>query len=98
MLYCIGQPNHEPHADPRPEPPKETAADADPTPNLLQIVPCESLLRPEERLQFQARLYNSRGHYLRNANPEEVKFSVEGPGTFDANGDSRRLPRPSRWP
>jgi len=87
VLYCIGQPNHEPHADPRPEPPKEAVADADPTPNLLQIAPCEALLRPEERLQFQARLYNSRGRYLRNARPEEVKFSVEGAGTFDSNGE-----------
>ncbi len=45
-LYCIGRKGQDPQADPRPEPPKESPTDTQPTPDQLQIVPAESLLRP----------------------------------------------------
>jgi outer membrane protein assembly factor BamB len=86
-LYCIGHKGQDPQADPRPEPPKEAATDTQPTPDQLQIVPAESLLRPGDQQEFTARLYNARGQYLRDAKPEEVKFSLTGPGTVDAKGE-----------
>lgn len=86
-LYCIGRKGQDPQADPRPQPPKETPTDTQPTPDQLQIVPAESLLRPGDRQEFGVRLYNARGQYLRDAKPEEVKFSLTGPGAVDVKGD-----------
>jgi outer membrane protein assembly factor BamB len=86
-LYCIGRKGQDPQADPRPEAPKEAATDTEPTPDQLQIVPAESILRPGEQQKFDVRLYNARGQYLRDAKPEEVKLSLTGPGTVDPNGD-----------
>lgn len=86
-LYCIGKKGQEPQADPRPEPPKETPTDTQPTPDQVQVVPAESLLRPGDQQTFDVRLYNARGQYLRDAKPEEVKFSVTGGGSIDAKGD-----------
>jgi outer membrane protein assembly factor BamB len=86
-LYCIGRKGQDPQADPRPEPPKETPTDTQPTPDQLQIVPAEALLRPGDQQEFGVRLYNARGQYLRDAKPEEVKFSVTGGGSIDAKGD-----------
>jgi hypothetical protein len=86
-LYCIGRKGQDPQADPRPEIPKETPTDTQPTPDQLQIVPVESLLRPGDRQEFSVRLYNARGQYLRDAKPEEVKFSLTGPGAVDVKGD-----------
>jgi outer membrane protein assembly factor BamB len=85
-LYCIGRPNHDPQADARPALPREAATDTDPTPEFLQVVPAESLLRPGDKQDFDIRLYNKRGQYLRDAKPEEVKLSLQGPGAIDAKG------------
>ena len=76
VLYCIGQPNHQPQVGPRPDPPKETPAENDPKLALAEVVPCESLLLPEGMQEFQVRLYNSKGQFLRMANPDEVKFTL----------------------
>jgi outer membrane protein assembly factor BamB len=86
-LYCIGFKNQQPEVDPRPPLPKETATDTSPTPDFLQLVPAESLLRPGDRQEFSVRLYNGRGQYLRDAKPEEVKFSLAGPGAVDTKGE-----------
>ncbi|RMG34526.1 MAG: pyrrolo-quinoline quinone, partial [Planctomycetota bacterium] len=88
-LYCIGKPDHKPQADPRPEPPKESPVEDDPTPTHVQVVPVESLLRSGEKAQsqrFLVRLYNAKGQYLRTVDSSEVKFSIDGPGEIDASG------------
>ncbi len=56
VLYCIGQPNHEPQATPRPDPPKETPAENDPKPAQAEVVPSESLLLPDGSQDYQVRL------------------------------------------
>jgi outer membrane protein assembly factor BamB len=79
VLYCIGEKGKEPQATPRPEPPKEAPAENDPKPALVEVVPCESLLLPEGLQEFQVRLYNSKGQYLRTVNPDEIKFALQPP-------------------
>jgi outer membrane protein assembly factor BamB len=80
VLYCIGATGKEPQATPRPQPPKENPTEADTKPAIVQVVPCESLLLPKEEQEFQVRLYNAKGQYLRMANPDEVKFTLLPPG------------------
>jgi hypothetical protein len=91
VLYCIGKPNQEPHADPRPQPPQEISADGDAKPALVEVVPYESLLLPEGQQDFQARLYNAHGQYLRTAKPEEVKFTLAGFGPPQKGADPKLL-------
>lgn len=91
VLYCIGQPNHEPQAAPRPDPPQEMATASDSKPAQAEVVPCESLLLPEGTQEFQVRLYNSKGQYLRIANPDEIKFTLESPGPKKPAGDKASL-------
>jgi hypothetical protein len=86
-LYCIGRKGQDPQTDPRPALPQETPTDTQPTPDQLLVVPAESLLRPGDQQEFTVRLYNARGQYLRDAKPEEVKFSLTGPGSIDPKGD-----------
>jgi outer membrane protein assembly factor BamB len=92
-LYCIGHENHTPEADPRPEPPAEAPVESDTVPAHLQIVPAESLLRSgasasgeskAQSQQFQVRLYNARGQYLRTVS--DATFKVDGLGTVDEHG------------
>ncbi len=82
-LYCIGEKDHQPAADPRPDLPKETPRADDMKPAQLLLVPAESLLKPGQRQEFQARLFNARGQYLKTA---PAKFSAEGTGAIDERG------------
>lgn len=85
-LYCVGHADAEPTADPVPEMTAETDREQDTAPAQVQLVPCESLLRPGNRQPFQVRLYNAAGQYLRVAKADEVEFSIEGPGSIDEDG------------
>ncbi len=85
-LYCIGKPEAALEADPLPEPPAETPVAKDQTPARVQVVPCEQLLMPGDRQRFDVRLYNANGQWLRNADPSEVTFSVDGLGEIDPSG------------
>lgn len=88
-MYCIGKADQKPEADPRPELPKESDPMEDQAPALVQVVPCESLLRsgPQGHTQRHVvRLYNKKGQFIRNARSDEVQFSVTGPGSVDAGG------------
>ncbi len=84
-LYCIGTPDHEPAADPRPEGPKETPLGDDDKPAHVQIVPAELLLRPGDTQQMQVRLFNARGQLLKS---EDVgaTFELTGAGEISADG------------
>ncbi len=81
-LYCVGQPNQSPQANPLPEMPAETPGDD--TPAHLQLVPYETLIQPGETVQFQARLFNSKGQLL---DEQAVEYTVEGPATINASGE-----------
>jgi outer membrane protein assembly factor BamB len=93
VLYCIGQPNHEPQASPRPDPPKETPAENDPKPAQVEVVPSESLLLPEGSQDYQVRLYNAHGQFLRLANADEVKFTLLPAGPPRPGADKKGLGR-----
>ena len=80
VLYCIGSTGKEPQSTPRPESPKELPTEGDTKPAVAQVVPYESLLLPGGIQEFQVRLYNSNGQYLRMADPGEVKFTLLPPG------------------
>jgi outer membrane protein assembly factor BamB len=91
-VYCIGSKDSKPMADAPPEVIKEADVEADQKPAWVQVAPVESILRPVsanapgQKQQFQVRLFNAKGQYLRLANPDEVQFELKGPGTIDANG------------
>lgn len=88
-MYCIGNKDKQPEVEPRPEVVAETPVSEDSIPTQVQLVPCESLLRggPQGQRQMHvARLYNSKGQYLRTCKPEEVEFSIKGAGSIDARG------------
>ncbi|MCA9089589.1 MAG: PQQ-binding-like beta-propeller repeat protein [Planctomycetaceae bacterium] len=82
-MYCIAKPDAEPAADELPPVPAESPRDEDMTPAQAQLVPVESLLRPGTRQEFHVRLYNAKGQYIRNANSEEIEFTLSGPGEME---------------
>lgn len=95
-LYCIGESGKDPSADPRPEWPQAAPASEDPEPAQLQIVPVESMMSPDFKQRFTARLYNSRGQYLKKA--DSVEYNVAGPGEIDSSGTfvaPKELPAPA---
>lgn len=86
-IYCVGKKDNQAIAENPPSLLEETPREEDNTPTQLQVVPVEALLRPGSRQAFGFRLYNSKGQYLRNAIPEEVKVSVTGPGKITERGE-----------
>lgn len=84
-LYCIGLKDAEVKVDALPKLGKETAPSENKAAQIV-IAPVDSLLYPGTKQQLQVRLYNSKGQYLRLANPGEVSFKLQGPGSIDANG------------
>lgn len=88
FMYCIGKTDWKPtDVDAIPEVAKETPKSADEKPALVQLTPVEVLLKPKSKQPYQVRLYNARGQYLRLAKPEEVEFSVKGPGKISKAGE-----------
>ena len=83
-MYCVGNPDVQPTADPRAELPQETPVADDPTPAQVQVVPVEALLRPGEQQQYSVRLYNAKGQLLKQA--ENVEFHIDGPGEISSAG------------
>lgn len=84
MMYCIGSKDDVAKYEPAPAAPKEAEISEDPKPAWLQIVPVESITKPGETLKLTARLYNSRGQYIGNA--EDVEYSVDQGGTIGKDG------------
>jgi outer membrane protein assembly factor BamB len=85
-LYCIGKKDQKPAATPRPAAPQEAPVKEDVTPAHVQVVPVESLLSPGQMQQYQVRLYNKNGQFLKLASGAEVKFTTAGQGSVDAGG------------
>lgn len=82
-LYCLGTKDHKPAATPIPQQAAITPVDPGDKPVHVQVVPAEVLLKPGQKLQFQARLYNDRGQLL---SATDADFSIDGPGTMSADG------------
>ena len=85
-LYCIGKADAKPAADPRPPVAKANPVASDVKPAHVQVVPVESLLLPGQKQQFQVRLYNANGQFLRVADAKNLKFTITGPGSIDKAG------------
>jgi outer membrane protein assembly factor BamB len=83
-LYCFEDQAKQHGATPRPAATQETAVAQDETPAQLLVVPTELLLRPGDKQQFKARLYNSRGQFLKEA---PAQFTLSGAGQVNEAGE-----------
>lgn len=83
-LYCFGAKDANPQATAQPELPQEDSL-TDKKPAHVQVVPADALLKPGDKQQFTARLYNARGQLLSSASKPE--FSVNGAGEIDKQGE-----------
>jgi len=83
-MYCIGKKDHKVQADPRPAAPEVKPVSEEDVATHVQVVPVEALMKPGQKLQFQARLYNERGQFLKVA--EDAEFHLEGGGEITADG------------
>lgn len=79
-MYCAANKDVQPSADPIPPAPIEASRDADPKPAQAQLVPVESLLTSKKKQEFQFRLYNAAGRFLKTV---PAKLTLEGPGSLD---------------
>lgn len=79
-MYCAANKDVQPAADPIPKAPEEASRDADPKPAQAQLVPVESLLTSKKKQEFQFRLYNAAGRFLKTV---PAKLTLEGPGSID---------------
>ena len=86
-IYCVGREGQSPRGD---APPPLMAAEAnlprDAQPAQLQVVPVESLLTPGQEQQFQVRLYNAKGQWLRNSISSEATYTLDGVGSMNEDG------------
>ena len=87
-VYCIGQEGAEAAGGVVPPLPPETPREDDQTPALVQVVPVEGLLYPGDKQPLGVRLYNANGQWIRNAEADEVTFSVQGTGAVEGGAYS----------
>lgn len=52
-------------------------------PALVQVVPCEALLKPGATQKFTVKLFNAHGQFLKES---PATFAVEGPGAMQSDG------------
>ena len=86
MMYCIGVKETKPSADPIPAMAVETPRENDMKPAQALVVPVESLQLPTKNLEYKVLLYNANGKYLKEADPKDVKYSIQGPGKISEAG------------
>lgn len=82
-MYCIGFKDAKPAATAIPTPPAEAPL-TDKTPAWVQVVPAEGLIKPGEKVQFRAALFNAAGQLIGPAT--DAKFTVSGGGEIAADG------------
>lgn len=83
-MYCIGNKDAKPTADPLPAALKEADPKGDQKLTQVQVVPVESLIHPGDKIAFQAKLFNANGQSL--ATGAKPKYSVEGAGSIAEDG------------
>jgi outer membrane protein assembly factor BamB len=84
-LYCIGNAEVEPSADPLPPAPKEDPI-TDRKPTTLQLVPYDVLLAPGEKHQYKVRLYNAKGQHVTPKEGVKAEYAIDGPGSISQDG------------
>jgi outer membrane protein assembly factor BamB len=82
-IYCIGPKT--PAAAERPSPPKPEPPSTAPVAHV-QVVPTELILKPGEKVQFRARLFDAQGRFIREDRPawtlENVKGTIGPDGAY----------------
>jgi outer membrane protein assembly factor BamB len=84
-MYCIGNKDSKPSADPIPPAPKEEDAKADQKVAQAQISPVELLVKPGEKVQLNLKLFNAKGQLV--SADAKAKFTVEGAGSVSDSGE-----------
>lgn len=84
-MYCLGNTNDHPQAEPIPEPPKEAPGDQKVA--QVQVVPFDVVLAPGEKQEYKVRLFNAKGQLIRERTASgDVKFAIDGPGQISQEG------------
>jgi hypothetical protein len=83
-LYCIGNADAQPQADPIPPGPKEDPV-TDQKPAQLQVVPYDVLLAPGAKHAFKVRMYNAKGQLVKGVGAAAM-FTLDGPGAISPDG------------
>jgi outer membrane protein assembly factor BamB len=83
-MYCIGNTDHEPEADPLPALPKEKPIE-DQKVAQVQVVPYDIVLAPGAKQKYKVRVFNALGQELKSSG-KSMQFTVDGPGKIDATG------------
>jgi outer membrane protein assembly factor BamB len=81
-LYCIGNKDAQPAADPIPAGEPESNVADDQAVAHIQVAPVEILMQPGKQTKLQVRAYNKKGQFLKLVPAE---FSVEGPGVVEGD-------------
>ncbi|MFO0948375.1 MAG: PQQ-binding-like beta-propeller repeat protein [Planctomycetota bacterium] len=89
-MYCIGKSDAKPSVSGAPDFAEEAPVSADPKPAQLQIVPVEALLKPGQQQKFVARLFNSKGQFVGNA--DKVKFTTDAKAPIQKEDKSDGVP------
>jgi len=84
-IYCIGDLDRQPAADPLPAELSEEPIASDTKPAQLQLIPYDVALEPGDEQTYHVRLFNSRGQLLRTVPADECTFSVDGPGSVSSD-------------
>ena len=83
-LYCLEDKDKEHGVGEAPKAATPTPVAASDKPTQLQIVPAETLLKPGEKVQFRARLFNERGQFLKEV---DAKYASQGDSKVSASGE-----------
>lgn len=83
-LYCIGDKEAKNSIGDAQPLAAETPVSNDPKPALVQVVPVEALAKPGEKVQFEVRLFNANGQFLKRS---QAEYSVDKNGTITSDGD-----------
>jgi len=86
-LYCIGDKNVEPSADPLPPEPAESAPEGGIGPSQLQVIPYDVLLKPGQEQSYHVKLFDARGREIKaKLTADALKYSLDGPGSITSDG------------
>ncbi|MEM8913222.1 MAG: PQQ-binding-like beta-propeller repeat protein [Planctomycetota bacterium] len=76
-FYCLGK--YQPTDVELPRPPVAPPADPDGEPAHLQVIPAEVTLRAGEKVEFNAKLFDAEGQFIKNT-PVELSLAAMNPG------------------
>jgi outer membrane protein assembly factor BamB len=84
-LYCIGDAEAEPQAEPLPPAPKEDPI-TDRNPAVVQLIPYDALLKPGEKLEYKIRLFNAKGQDVTPKEGVKAEYTLDGAGLISPDG------------